>query len=346
MEIEVAVFRAICRRALECGLWPADDVECIVEEVLFAEAAGKVTHGLFALLRMLRGSVPSTLPWKVLSEGYSHGLFDGNGRSGSAVALAATEMALNKTRTSPFAVIGMKNVIRYFTPGYYAYRLARGGCIGIVANNSTPEVVGAGGNTPLIGTNPLAIAFPAKPFPFLLDMATSQRAMGIVRLAKTAGERLPSGLAVDAEGSPTEDPRLVAGLLSFGGYKGFGLGLAVEMLTAAITKVDPSATITSERDWSYVFISINVEGFGQQYPLEEQMEKLFQRLKNAGCDGTCGVRIPGERSLSSYERAVASGRLTVDQSLWVELEAFSTADKEHVTSNGGINGKRCWARAA
>ena len=56
-------------------------------------------------------------------------------------------------------------------------------------------------------------------------------------MAKAAGEKIPLGWAVDANGTPTEDPdaALAGSLVSAADYKGWALGLVVEMFAAGLT---------------------------------------------------------------------------------------------------------------
>jgi (2R)-3-sulfolactate dehydrogenase (NADP+) len=56
-------------------------------------------------------------------------------------------------------------------------------------------------------------------------------------MAKAAGEPIPEGWAVDAEGAATTDPEaaLAGSLVSMGGHKGWGFGLMAEILAAGLT---------------------------------------------------------------------------------------------------------------
>src|SRR5207253_9002272 len=95
-----------------------------------------------------------------------------------------------------------------------------------------------GGARPLLGANPFAAAFPTGEAPVLVDFATTADAGGKVLVAAAAGEQLPPGCIVDAEGRPTTDPQRFldgGGLLPFGGHKGYGLSVLAELLGGALT---------------------------------------------------------------------------------------------------------------
>jgi (2R)-3-sulfolactate dehydrogenase (NADP+) len=123
--------------------------------------------------------------------------------------------------------------------GYFTEQIAQAGMIGIGFTNASAVVSPPGGNKAVIGTNPIAMSIPAKigGVAFQLDQSTSAVALGKITMAAAAGESIPLGWAVDADGKPTTDAKeaLAGSLVSTGGYKGFGFGLMAEVLAAAVT---------------------------------------------------------------------------------------------------------------
>lgn len=123
--------------------------------------------------------------------------------------------------------------------GYFTEQFAAAGMLAIGATNASPRVAPPGGSVPVLGTNPMAMAVPDGKggVAFQFDYSTSAVALGKITMAKAAGESIPLGWAVDADGEPTTDPEAALGgsLVSAGGYKGYGLGLMVELLAAALT---------------------------------------------------------------------------------------------------------------
>ena len=105
--------------------------------------------------------------------------------------------------------------------------------------NASPIVAPPGGKTRVIGTNPIAFSVPDGQggVAMQFDQSTTTVALGKITMAKAAGERIPEGWAVDAEGRPTTDPDAALGgsLVSMGGYKGWGFGLMAELLAAGMT---------------------------------------------------------------------------------------------------------------
>ena len=145
--------------------------------------------------------------------------------------------------TSGTATSAVRNTNHYGIAGWYALRAAEAGLIGISLSNTSPLVAPTRARQPLIGTNPIAIAAPAGRFgAFCLDMATSTIPRGRIEVAARRGELLPVGWAIDAEGRPATTPEAaLAGALhplggeeATGGYKGYGLALAVDLLTGVL----------------------------------------------------------------------------------------------------------------
>lgn len=123
--------------------------------------------------------------------------------------------------------------------GYFTEQIARAGLIALGFTNATPAVAPPGGKTRVIGTNPISFAAPDGQggVAMLFDQSTTTVALGKITMAKAAGERIPEGWAVDADGNPTTDPEaaLKGSLVSMGGYKGWGFGLMGDLLAAGLT---------------------------------------------------------------------------------------------------------------
>lgn len=123
--------------------------------------------------------------------------------------------------------------------GFFTEQIARAGLIALGMTNASPIVAPPGGKTRVIGTNPISFAAPdeAGGVAMLFDQSTTTVALGKITMAKAAGEKIPEGWAVDADGNPTTDPEAALGgsLVSMGGYKGWGFGLMAELLAAGMT---------------------------------------------------------------------------------------------------------------
>lgn len=123
--------------------------------------------------------------------------------------------------------------------GFFTEQIARQGLIGFGLTNASPIVAPPGGKTRVLGTNPIAFSAPDGKggVAMQFDQSTTTVALGKITMAKAAGQSIPEGWAIDANGAPTTDPEaaLKGSLVSMGGYKGWGFGLMAEMLAAGMT---------------------------------------------------------------------------------------------------------------
>jgi (2R)-3-sulfolactate dehydrogenase (NADP+) len=149
------------------------------------------------------------------------------------------------------------------------------------------------------------------------DFSTSAVALGKITMAKAAGETIPLGWAVDANGDPTTDPEaaLKGALVSAGGYKGWGFGLMVELLAAGMTGSVNSLDVSGLKlpdgkphDLGQFYILIDPTTHGDHFA------DRFARVANAVAEQD-GARIPGA------DRKVMS-QIDVPDALWAAVTAL------------------------
>jgi LDH2 family malate/lactate/ureidoglycolate dehydrogenase len=135
------------------------------------------------------------------------------------------------------------------------------------------------------------------------------------------GQLLPEGVAIDAEGQPTRDPRLAraGALLPFGGHKGFGIALIVQSLgLLAGSSPDP------DKDDGYLFLVFKPQLLADLGDFKEQVGALIDRIKATPRQPGVGeIRIPGERAFNSRERALCEG-IEVDRTVYEALATLHT----------------------
>ena len=186
-------------------------------------------------------------------------------------------------------------------------------------SSSTPNVAPTGGRVPMLGTNPITIAIPAgKRYPIVLDMATSVVAFGKIQKAADEGKKIPLGWAVDKEGKPTEDPNeaLKGSLLPIGGYKGYGLAMVIDILSAIISqsayglnigdKFDPNCT-DPERIGHFM-LAIDVSKFLDLDTFKKSMDEYIDTMKNTEkAVGVEEIYVPGEIEFLRAEKIKETG---------------------------------------
>lgn len=151
----------------------------------------------------------------------------------------ALPVGLDAARTNGVASLSVAHAHTCTSLGYFTEQIAQAGMIGIGFTNASPIVAAPGGKTRAIGTNPIAFSVPDGQggIAMQFDQSTTTVALGKITMAKAAGQSIPEGWALDADGNPTTDPEeaIKGSLVSMGGYKGWGFGLMAEVLAAALT---------------------------------------------------------------------------------------------------------------
>ena len=173
-------------------------------------------------------------------------LLDARRALGLWAATEAMDLAVDRAADTGIGMVAVRGATHLGCAGYHALRAAERGMIGLVVSNCGRQRIARppGGTAALLGTNPLSAAAPAGDHPpFLLDMSTTAAPTGRIRQAAREGRTVPEGLLCDDRGGPVTDPAMFdegrAHLMWLGGepgrYKGFGLGLLVEVLSAVVS---------------------------------------------------------------------------------------------------------------
>src|SRR5262245_48267101 len=163
--------------------------------------------------------------------------------AGHGFAHPAIEIGFAKlipaARKFGIAGLSVHNSYNAATLGFHTGFLARHGLVAFGFTNSTPAIAPFGGKRPVIGTNPLSFALPAPKgrIAFLIDQSSSAVAWIAVKRAPEQNQEIPLGWALDSDGRPTTDPHrgLEGSMAPAGGYTGFGQGLIVEVMCAAMS---------------------------------------------------------------------------------------------------------------
>jgi L-2-hydroxycarboxylate dehydrogenase (NAD+) len=322
MQINIEEIKQLCTDVLlKLGLNKAD-AETVVNEYLYGELTGKKSHGFLAFPKFAAEKIKGRKgDWKVIKEDDTYALIDGNGNVGQLIGRFAMELAIRKAKEKGIALVGMNNMESYLMPGYYAEMASDKNMVGIVIDNSKSRIAPFGGIEPRLGANPIGLAIPTKDTPFVLDMATSVRTMGEVRLAKKLGKLLPEGLALNEEGNPARDPDRVNALLPFGGYKGYGLCLAIEILAGSFVRAKMGGKIKSGLDRGYLFLVIDPGIFVNIETFKEEISELIKEVKSSKkAKDVEEILTPGEHAEQLRRENLAKGYLDIDDKIIEDIK--------------------------
>jgi LDH2 family malate/lactate/ureidoglycolate dehydrogenase len=357
--VKIDDVRTLMERFLAaCGCDP-DVAEVVADVFLEADLRGHHVQGLDHLIYMMVRALqsgrinPNGRP-RVVKSSDAFALVDGDRGPGQVAGVYAADLVLEKTRHSGVAAVGVVNSSDIYLLGYYAERMARGGIVGMVFSDGLPLVHAPGGAERILGTNPLAFGIPAAgKEPIVLDCATSAGLYAQIHRAAREGRPIPEGVAVDADGVPTRDPRAaIGGALSplgspLSAHKGYGLALCVGLLSGPLvgatvgpatgrsiisTSVLPSGERRSDlwenlgkEDFGptgskgHLFLGIDPAVFGDPERFRNGVTDYVNEIKNSRkAPGSAEILVPGERSLSARERCLRDGLLAIEERAWAD----------------------------
>jgi L-2-hydroxycarboxylate dehydrogenase (NAD+) len=239
--------------ALEAMGIPAEDTKIIANVVITSDLWGIASHGIAHLKmyheRMKAGLQLPVTQWSVVKDTPTTAVVDGNNGMGMVVGYHAMKIAVEKARQYGVGSVAVRNSSHYGVAGYYALMAEQEGMVGISLTNAHPSIAPTFGVTPLLGTNPIAVAVPTdEPFPFLFDAATAVVTRGKIEVAAREHKPIPAGWVISRNGTPVTDTGTLieqmnkdqAALMPvggigelMGGHKGYGLATMVEIFSAA-----------------------------------------------------------------------------------------------------------------
>ena len=243
---------------------------------------------------------------------------DGLAGLGHIAADHATDTAIEKAKLHGISCVTIKNCNHVGACAIYARKAASENFIGICGAVSIPGMAPWGGKTALIGLNPIAISAPvANKHPFVIDIATTMTSMGKVTRAIDLKQKIPDSWALDAEGFPTTDPQKAVhgSLLPIGNYKGYGLAMGIEILTALLGGGELSPQINS---WihqtqeamgvSFTMIVIDISKFQEIEIFTKRMLDWVNLLINSPKrEGVNRISYSGEIGGEIYDLRIKSG---------------------------------------
>jgi len=308
------------------------DADIAAEVLLSADLRGVDSHGVARLSGYIRlweaGRINAQPNIKVVYETPSTAVVDGDGGLGLVVAPFAMQVAIEKAKTAGTGWVSVKNSNHYGIAGIHAMQALQHDMIGISLTNASPLVSPTFSAERLLGTNPIAVAIPAKHQPpFIADMATTTAANGKLEILQRKGEEAPVGWIQDKEGLPTTSAYGVkdgGALLPLGGdrehgsHKGYALGAIVDILSAVLSGANygpwvPPFVAFLQPDPNPVgegighfFGAMRVDAFRPAEEFKANMDNWIERFRQAKTTpGNEKVLIPGdpERELEAERRA-------------------------------------------
>lgn len=276
------------------------------------------SHGIYRIEGALRtvkaGKVkPDAVPELLSTEGSAIVKVNADGGFANAAFELGLPALAERARRLGIAALVINDCTHFSALWPEVEAVTGEGLASLVMCPSYATVAPAGGNKPLLGTNPFAFGWPRQgQSPYVFDFATSVAARGEIELHRRAGKQLPEGWAIDAEGNPTTDPEaaLAGAMLPFGGHKGSAIGTMIELLAGIMIGdltspevLDYLGTTTLAPFHGELIIALSPEAFSAGRPGNPfaRAEVLFEAIVGQG------ARLPSQRRFTARTASQTDG---------------------------------------
>jgi LDH2 family malate/lactate/ureidoglycolate dehydrogenase len=264
-------------------------------------------------------------------EGPARALIDADASLGHPVSVYAMNLAVDKCRDTGVAVVSVFNSHHFGAAGCYSRIAAERGAIGMVtASTRGVTMVPTFAAEPVMGTNPIAFAAPARRHPpFQLDMATTTVAAGKVKVHKLNHRPVPPGWVVDGAGRTVTDPEEafryvferpeggitpLGGTRELGGHKGYGLAVMVHILGGALSgaSFSPIRNRTQKpsdpHNIGHFFLAIDPRAFRPDGEFENDLDQVIDVLHDARpADPRQPVLVAGDPEMATRAERLRDG---------------------------------------
>jgi LDH2 family malate/lactate/ureidoglycolate dehydrogenase len=280
------------------GVTP-EDARLAADVLVVADLRGVDTHGVSNMLRSYvsgyqSGQINPQPNWKVVRETPSTANIDSDTGLGVIIAPKAMEIAIQKARQVGIGMVTMGNGRHLGMASYHAMKALEHDMIGTCMTSCPPSVLPTFGAEPVLGTNPIAVAVPAKNEPpFVFDAATSTVAANKMGIARRLGVMMEPGWMADSEGTPVMeevDPAMresggyqllpLGSTRELGSHKGYGLSCVVDILAGVLTGVGYGA-MPGRPNFGHYVAAYSIDAFTDVDSFKDMMDEWLLMMKNA-----------------------------------------------------------------
>jgi ureidoglycolate dehydrogenase (NAD+) len=299
--------KTIVQTLLELNV--ADDAaRDVAESLVMTSLRGVDSHGIELFPHYVRavkgGRINPRAQISKIQTGASTMKIDADHAFGHHAGSVAISEAVKMAQVTGIGATSVSNSTHFGSAAYFALQATRHDCLGFAFTNANALVKVPNAKEAFFGANPICFAAPLQnEGPFCLDISTSLVAWNKIMGYRQKGEKIPSDWAFDAEGNPVDDPNLAVTLNPAGSYKGFGLGMMVDILCATLTGGLISKDLLSmyntpideRRKISHFFLALNISSFNEPEAFRVSLQLMVDRIRNLEpVNPEVPVMVPGD----------------------------------------------------
>ena len=315
----------------------AEEARLVADHLVLANLFGHDSHGVGMMPAYIQNTTTGRCirnhHAKIVRDNGAVVVIDGGAGYGQVIAKEAMDIGIERARKHGVCVVGLTNSHHIGRIGHWAEQCARAGMVSthwVNVHGHKSLVAPFGGAEPRFTTNPYCTAIPRKgQEPIVLDFATSQVAMGKVRVANNKKVKMDPGLLIDAKGNATTDPGVMynspyGAILPFGLHKGGGLAVICDLLAGALTGGRTHSPRTIKKDGHDIInnmlsVIIDPAAMGGTELFEDEVETFFKWVKSARPQpGVDEVLMPGEPERARRLDREKNG-VPIDGTTWQQL---------------------------
>jgi LDH2 family malate/lactate/ureidoglycolate dehydrogenase len=329
-----------CRETLIRAGLDEPGAKIVAQALVETELRGVSTHGVVRFpmyaRRVQAGLIRPSPQMRLERTGPGTALLFGGHGAGQVVGQRAMAEAVGLAREAGIGCVAVTESHHFGAAFWFAMQALEHDMIGLAVSHADTGagVTPFGAARGYLGSNPICVAIPTGSCdPILLDMATSVVSVGWVQAAAAVGQSIPLGWAVDAEGNPTTDPAKAeeGALLPLGGsrgFKGFGLGLVAEVLSALLTgsPVGPHIPLifelTEVQNLGHFMAALDIRRFVDPARFRARMDDMIQEIKALPlAPGAEEILLPGEPEARSRRQRLREG-IPLPPYIWAGLREW------------------------
>lgn len=340
-----------------------EEARIITDVLLLSDLYGIESHGMQRLVRyhkgIEKGLIKVDAKPEIVHETPVSAVIDAHDAMGQLVSHRAMNVAIEKAKKAGMAIVSVRNSNHFGIAGYYAKMACDQGLMGMAMTNSEAIMVPTFARMAMIGSNPIAVAMPAEPYPFFFDASTSVVTRGKLEVYNKLQKPLPAGWALNKDGHPSSDAKDVlqnivakrgGGIMPLGGnteqlgsHKGYGFGMLCEIFCSVFSQGTPSSHVNvgGKSGTCHGFMAVDPQIFGDAEAIKAHFSSYLQELRDAPkADGQARIYTHGEKEAAAYADRMKNG---IDVNIntvaeMIEMAKFLGMDSEKYLGRSEIAG--------
>jgi len=314
-----------------------DSIRHVVASLIQTSLRGVDSHGINIFPHYCRavaaGRVNARPHISVNRTGLATAVVDADHAFGHHAGAIAMEEAVGLAMESGMGAVSVRNSTHFGAAAYFGLMAPERNCLGFAFTNADALVKAFGAREAFFGTNPVCFTAPMETEgPFCLDMATSLVSWNKINNYRREDRVIPPEWAFNGDGTSVTDPHSARSLNPAGGYKGFGLGMMVDILCASLAEGLISKDVkamyappldSSKRGISHFFMALDVSRFCSAEIFRHSVQSMAERVRSlAPLEEEDGPMVAGDPEKRCLTRRSSEG-IPVDDAKFAEFVALN-----------------------